>query len=143
MLFVDKEKCAGCGLCVEACPQQAIRMQDGTALIDQGRCAVCGTCLATCDNNAIYEVEVLDPVAVAAATRRQTETPAQFSRNGAFLEGAKRPTLVRVLAAAAPILLEGLYSMLNQRTTAGMTRGNWWGQRNCGRGRGCRRRRKW
>ncbi len=54
MYFVDKEKCFGCAICVNACPVEAISMVDGKAVIDENRCIDCGQCVRTCPRNAIY-----------------------------------------------------------------------------------------
>lgn len=101
MFFVDRGKCKGCGLCMEACPQQAVGMRDGAAFIDQQLCAGCGTCRATCNNDAIYEVEIVEPA--AAATAHQRNKPLARPGSVAFPESGKRVTLVRALAALAPV----------------------------------------
>jgi NADH:ubiquinone oxidoreductase subunit F (NADH-binding)/(2Fe-2S) ferredoxin/ferredoxin len=47
--YIDKDKCAGCGICARACPYEAIK--GGKRLvhvIDQEKCAKCGTCLEVC-----------------------------------------------------------------------------------------------
>jgi NADH-quinone oxidoreductase subunit F len=47
--YIDAEKCAGCGICLRACPAEAIR--GGKRLvhvIDQAKCIKCGTCLEVC-----------------------------------------------------------------------------------------------
>lgn len=49
---VDKEKCAGCGICVDVCPQDAIII-DTVAKIDVDRCIGCGICVKECPNEAI------------------------------------------------------------------------------------------
>jgi len=47
--YIDAEKCQGCGICLRACPAEAIR--GGKRLvhvIDQAKCIKCGTCLEVC-----------------------------------------------------------------------------------------------
>ena len=49
---VDKDKCTGCGNCVEICPCEAIKM-DGIAKIHEKDCTECGVCLDECPCEAI------------------------------------------------------------------------------------------
>lgn len=51
--IVDQEKCNGCGDCVEACPLDAIAMQEGKSAIDPETCGDCGACIDACPNEAI------------------------------------------------------------------------------------------
>ena len=53
-MLVDKKKCAGCGACIEACPQNAISMVDGKAEIESAKCVNCGRCIQACPRGAIY-----------------------------------------------------------------------------------------
>ncbi len=50
---VDKEKCVGCGTCVGFCPEGAISIKDGKAVIDYRYCKGCGVCKAVCPMKAI------------------------------------------------------------------------------------------
>ena len=50
---VDPEKCTGCGLCVEVCPVEAIRLEGGVAVVDPKACTGCGTCVDECPNGAL------------------------------------------------------------------------------------------
>ena len=50
---VDKEKCTGCGLCVDACPLEAIKLEDDKANVDANLCTECGSCVDECPNDAI------------------------------------------------------------------------------------------
>ena len=50
---VDVELCTGCGACVEACPVDAIIVQDGKARIDAEKCVECGVCEGECPTDAI------------------------------------------------------------------------------------------
>ncbi|MHC6178919.1 trans-4-hydroxy-L-proline dehydratase activase [Clostridium sp. JNZ X4-2] len=47
-----KEKCKGCGLCLEKCPQKAIEFVDGYPVTDERKCTLCGKCSDFCTSNA-------------------------------------------------------------------------------------------
>lgn len=56
MLYVDANKCAGCGICVEVCPAEAIRLVSGVATINQEKCTECQACVTVCPEGAIQVV---------------------------------------------------------------------------------------
>ena len=50
--------CTGCGLCVRACPADAIRGKRGHVhVIDQRACIRCGACVAACPSECIAIAE--------------------------------------------------------------------------------------
>ena len=49
---VDPEKCDGCGVCRDVCPDGAISV-DQTAQIDREGCTGCGRCVAECPQGAL------------------------------------------------------------------------------------------
>jgi len=51
-VWIEKDECAGCETCVEACPVAAISMRDGLAVIDD-KCNSCGACIESCTTGAI------------------------------------------------------------------------------------------
>ena len=58
IIQIDKEKCNGCGLCVNACHEGAIEMVDGKAkLTREDYCDGLGDCLPACPMNAISFIE--------------------------------------------------------------------------------------
>lgn len=55
---IDENKCNGCGLCVEACHEGALKMIDGKAkLVSDSYCDGLGACLPECPTGAITIVE--------------------------------------------------------------------------------------
>lgn len=43
-----QEWCEGCGACVGACHNHALRLEDGRAKVDMSKCALCGYCARVC-----------------------------------------------------------------------------------------------
>jgi pyruvate formate lyase activating enzyme len=52
VIFFNAEKCTGCGMCIEACPENAIRIVDEKSATDRGRCKGSGKCAEVCPNEA-------------------------------------------------------------------------------------------
>jgi heterodisulfide reductase subunit A len=51
--MVNLQRCAGCGLCVNACPYSAIELKESVASVNTYLCKGCGTCASTCRDKAI------------------------------------------------------------------------------------------
>jgi Fe-S-cluster-containing hydrogenase component 2 len=49
---VDKEKCIGCGQCVDICPAEAIKVDNDIAVVSD-ECIECGACADECPTEAI------------------------------------------------------------------------------------------
>ncbi|AEF93315.1 4Fe-4S ferredoxin iron-sulfur binding domain-containing protein [Desulfotomaculum nigrificans CO-1-SRB] len=61
MVSIDRDKCDGCGACVDACPAGILGMaDDGKADVvgEAYDCMGCETCVATCPNEAYTVSEV-------------------------------------------------------------------------------------
>lgn len=51
---IDIERCTQCGICIEACPSDAMEMGEESSLVSYpGRCISCGHCAAVCPEDAI------------------------------------------------------------------------------------------
>ena len=53
MPWIDKEKCIGCGICVDECPVDTIFIRDEKAEIDMESCIRCGKCHEVCPEDAV------------------------------------------------------------------------------------------
>ncbi|RLF14866.1 MAG: 4Fe-4S ferredoxin [Thermoprotei archaeon] len=51
-LKFNAELCNGCGKCVEACPFDALRLEDGRPMRDLAKCMHCNSCMFACPNGA-------------------------------------------------------------------------------------------
>ncbi len=60
---VRNSHCTGCEMCVTACPYDAIRLENGKAVVNEVLCEGCGSCSATCLRAAI-EVRNTSPLQV-------------------------------------------------------------------------------
>jgi len=83
IIIIDEDKCDGCGICIDACHEGALKIIDGKAkLISESYCDGFGDCLPNCPTDAITiekrEVAAYDEEAVAKnIARRNTQNSVQ------------------------------------------------------------------
>ena len=53
---VNDDECVGCGICVDACPSEAIKMDGDFAVVDADVCTECEACVDECPNGAIIMI---------------------------------------------------------------------------------------
>lgn len=52
-IIIDSQKCTASGECVIVCPQNAISIVDGLAVVDDSLCDYDGICIPACPHGAI------------------------------------------------------------------------------------------
>jgi Fe-S-cluster-containing hydrogenase component 2 len=153
MIYVDNEKCSGCGICEDVCPVEAIRVSDGVARIDQDRCNECEACVEACPNEAI--LVVIEPAEEKAISLREQPAPevalAEPHRPPAPLRSKVVPVVGAALAflgrevapRLATVLMDALDRRLSQQpNTVGSTQNLTPSSKNGGKGRQKGRRRR-
>jgi NAD-dependent dihydropyrimidine dehydrogenase PreA subunit len=105
------EKCTGCGICVDICPNGALQLVDSLATLEQGACTQCQVCIDACPEGAITTVEM--PIVVAEPiTVQPTREPQPVPIDA-------KPWLLSALAFAGreilPRLADTLIGALDRR----------------------------
>lgn len=117
MIYVDRQRCDGCGLCLESCPEGAISlMDDGFAFITEALCKHCEACLKVCPQGAIIVAELVEaPEPVAVPVRAPAgEVMRPLPETGRWLAPALGSTLVLVGRALLPRLIRSAASLLGR-----------------------------
>jgi NAD-dependent dihydropyrimidine dehydrogenase PreA subunit len=92
---IDEEKCTGCGLCVTACAEGAIKIINGKArLVSDSYCDGLGACLDHCPEDAITveprEADEFDEQAVKTHLAQQQGSEPPFACPGLAIHEFKR-----------------------------------------------------
>jgi NAD-dependent dihydropyrimidine dehydrogenase PreA subunit len=119
MIWVDVEKCLGCGACVEACPAELIDLEAGKAVIAEQGCDGCLRCIEACPSGALCVVPephpaILVPIPSSgypAAAAARGEKPGQFG-------GWAAAAIVLFAQEFAPRLAEALVRALDRPRSA-------------------------
>ncbi|MBQ1410131.1 MAG: RnfABCDGE type electron transport complex subunit B [Oscillospiraceae bacterium] len=61
--------CVGLGTCVKLCPEHAITVRDGVAMVNRSRCVGCGLCVKACPKGLITLLPAENRVAVQCSNR--------------------------------------------------------------------------
>lgn len=87
ILFYKGEKscsfaCLGYGDCVQACPQGAIKVENGVAQVDYSLCIGCGICVRQCPSHVIKLIDDVSKVAVACSNKDKGALTKKACSNG-------------------------------------------------------------
>ncbi|MCL4459716.1 MAG: ferredoxin family protein [Chloroflexi bacterium] len=64
---VNPELCTGCGICIEYCPEDVLRLEDGEVVLKYPEeCWQCGVCKLECPEEAIEMVFPLESTLLVA-----------------------------------------------------------------------------
>jgi len=114
---VVESKCDGCGLCIPACPEGAIKIVGGKAKVDESACDGAGACIGSCPKGALEVVEVvaapLQSYAVPSggSSRRGRNWPVKLELvhpRASFFDGSR----VAVAADCAPFICASFYESI-------------------------------
>ncbi|MGQ9703234.1 MAG: DUF362 domain-containing protein [Actinomycetota bacterium] len=103
VFLVDRNNCSGCGVCEGACTCEAIRIEEGIAVIDQATCNQCGSCFTACPQGAIYQDET---TATPAFHQPARTTALSKTLQGDVARVATERRSPRLIAAFVPAVLE-------------------------------------
>ncbi|HBF8683677.1 TPA: 4Fe-4S binding protein [Clostridioides difficile] len=119
IIKIDEGKCNGCGLCVEACHEEAIGMVNGKAkLLRDDYCDGLGDCLPTCPTNAIsFEYREAAEYDEAAVKANMEAKKAQKKTLACGCPGSQSKSINREVSNSTSIsndIVETKGSQLNQ-----------------------------
>jgi NAD-dependent dihydropyrimidine dehydrogenase PreA subunit len=59
LIKVEREKCNGCGQCMDFCPVDVFEIKEGKSIpLNPQNCLGCGTCVAVCTMMAIIITDI-------------------------------------------------------------------------------------
>jgi len=115
MVQVNQALCAGCGICVDSCPVEAIRLVNLRAVINDAQCTQCEACHDACPNGAI--VILSTPVPSSSTV---SPTPVRATQSEIIAPASSRVPLAGAALSflsseVAPRLMDALANVLERK----------------------------
>jgi len=109
----DREKCIGCGTCEKVCPQKAILFSSGDVFIQKNLCDACGICVDNCSGQALTSAGAWRTVEDVLQICRQDLPFYEESGGGITLSGGE-PLMVPdyVTALLSALRAEGVHTAM-------------------------------
>jgi NAD-dependent dihydropyrimidine dehydrogenase PreA subunit len=123
VVWIDGERCTGCGACLEVCAVGAIALTNGGAVarVVEETCTGCGACLDVCPEEAIHPVvegELVRGAERTLAERRPAAPPVPVLERARPLVETAGPAVaavgVGVLMRAADALMRAIGRWLTE-----------------------------
>ena len=115
MIYIDSQRCDGCGICLDTCPTGAIVLRDNIAFVEQSLCEDCRVCMDKCPRGAILwseqlvDVVEVQPLSTAPASKVEILPPVSKAKPVSIPLGAAVGTaLVEVLPRLASLVMNWL-----------------------------------
>jgi len=113
-IFLNKDDCSLCGMCVSVCPTGASSLLEGSSTIDRNKCKGCGKCTEVCPNEARRLVGKLVTVNEVMQEVLRDRKFYQNSGGGVTLSGGEPATQPEfALALLQSCKHEGLHTILD------------------------------
>ena len=87
---IIKEECAGCGVCIPACPVHAISLAENIAVIDKSICTNCNACISACPQETIIPDLERSGITSPPATKKDMGTGRGMGPGGGMGLGRRR-----------------------------------------------------
>lgn len=81
IITVDKDKCTGCGICVDGCPEGALQIVDGKAcLVGELLCDGLGACIGECPEELVPDRYIQMPEEILNCDKYLSENNKNMSK---------------------------------------------------------------